>query len=110
MCLGCVEDGKLCMETYDKIGAFNEKWPDSSCGPAHIVLDDLNLLDGHLGWCRSLISAVLAHRKGEESCSLTDDDRQFLTKLGWYKDDQTECLEATLAFLQELMAIPEDDR
>ena len=110
MCQFCVDDGKLSQETYDRIEVFVEEWPDSAYGPGHIVLGDCNLLDGDLDWCRSLISAVLAHRKGEESCSLTDDDRQFLTKLDWYRDDKTECLEATLEFLRELRVIPEDDR
>jgi hypothetical protein len=90
MCWGCVEDGLLTEETYNKLGAFVEKWPGSEFGPAHIVLDDCNILDGHIQFCLDKID------------NYDPDDY-----LGGYSEEE---LLATRVFLVELMEIPEDDR
>ena len=90
MCLGCVEDGKLSRETYDKLEAFTEKWPDSSYGPGHIVLDDCNLCDGHIQFC---LDKLDAYDPSDYSCEHTEGE-----------------LAATRTFLVELLSISEDDR
>ena len=90
MCEWCVTGGRLSKETYDKIEAFVEEWPDSSYGPGHIVLDDDNVLDGNIQFC---LDKLDAYDPKDYSCEHT-----------------VEELAATRVFLLELMAIPEDDR
>ena len=104
-------------DVCSKIDAFTEEWPESSYGPGHIVLDDLNLLDANLDWCIGLIQAILTRRHGKEIgpgdmalFKLKSSDLEFLESMDWYDDDTTECLGPTLGFLQELRAMPEDDR
>jgi len=90
MCEGCVEAGYLSQETYDKIEAFVEEWPGCEFGPAHIVLDDCNILDDDIDFC---LDRIENYDRAEYNC-----------------DYPPEELAATRAFLLELMAIPEDDR
>lgn len=67
-------------ETISKIESFVERYPDSPYGPAHIVLDDYNVLDGHLKF--------------------------VLTKL----NEKMKEYEETKILIFELLQIPEDER
>ncbi|RPJ40144.1 MAG: hypothetical protein EHM35_00635 [Planctomycetaceae bacterium] len=107
MCQACVDEGRLSQATFDKIGAFLEKWPHAAYGPAHIVLDDDNLLDGHITWCLGLARAALSKNPAD----LRDaDDVEMMDDLKWYADCDRDELTATVAFLEELLLIPEDER
>ncbi len=84
MCQGCVDEGRLTQATYDKIETFLAAWPDSEFGPAHIVLSDANVDDGSIKFALERLWLDTEIPQGE-----------------W---------RATLDFLVELRAIPEDDR
>lgn len=75
-------------ETQDKIDAFVRQWPGSDYGPAHIALGDINIDDECLNLCLEWVQGELD---------------------GTSERSRDELL-ATKAFLQELLAIPEDDR
>lgn len=104
MCLGCVEDGLIARRTFDAIEAFLRDWPDAEFGPAHIVLSDDNVEDGHIGWCLRLIDSTLS---GTVDPSLVGDGDDLL---GLYVDTPRDELEATKHFLQSLLDIPESER
>lgn len=74
-------------ETKAKINAFIDKWPGSSYGPAHIVLDDDNLDDDDILFCIKNCQKWIKNNEGNK-----------------------EEIEATIIFLLELLRIPEDDR
>jgi hypothetical protein len=82
--------GRLSQETYDKIEAFVDKWPKSSFGPAHILLDDCNVLDTHIRFC---IARLDDYQPENYSTVHTEEE-----------------LKATRTFLLELLDIPEGDR
>lgn len=105
MCLACVDEGLLSLETFNKIDAFTDEWPESEYGPAHIVLSDDNLADGHLDWCIALCKGILDHDDISDP-----EDREFLERMEYYSDHDRDEIQATLNFLQELRAIPEDVR
>jgi len=84
MCQVCVDIGVLTQETYDRIEAFVEEWPDS------IVLDDCNLGDGHIQFC---LDRLDSYRAEDYSIEHTEEE-----------------LAATRAFLEGLLTIPEDER
>jgi hypothetical protein len=67
----------------EKIERFLLDWPEAESGPAHIVLADLNLEDY---WIHSCL----------QGCEKSD--------------RPADEIKATVAFLQELLQIPEDDR
>ena len=108
MCLGCVADGELTLVTYNKIGQFCERWESAEFGPAHIVLGDDNVNDHCLNHCLENIATTQARRlrwlNQEELSLLPDHERD------WYAHHADDELEATAAFLRELLAIPEDLR
>lgn len=89
-----------------RLDAFTEQWPGSEYGPGHIVLDDANLEDGSIDYCIALTKAVLDPAQpwpGDEA------------PRAQYREDvltyhRREELEATLAFLIELRAVPYLDR
>lgn len=90
----------------EMVDAFNEQWWAAAYGPAHIVVDDYNLDDADLDWCIGLVMATLAYRKLRRPV----EDIEFLTKMEWYPEQETDCLEATLEFLKGLRKIPEYKR
>lgn len=90
MCQTCVDIGVLEQETFDRIEAFLEEWPDAAYGPGHIVLDDCNLGDGHIQFCLDKLDTYRA--------------RDYST------EHTAEELAATREFLEWLLTIPEDDR
>lgn len=51
MCQSCVDSGEITQKVHDAIDAFSEVWPDSNYGPAHIVINDMNVEDEHINWC-----------------------------------------------------------
>ncbi len=107
MCQACVDDGRLAQSTFDKIDAFLEKLPNAAYGPGHIVLDDLNLLNGNITWCIGLARAAISHNPVD----LRDaKDSELMDRLDWYTEYDKEELRATVACLEELLLIPEDDR
>jgi hypothetical protein len=106
MCQGCVSNGFLSQETYDKLENFIYLWPGSEFGPAHVILGDDNIDDYTINWCLSLINSVLAN----EAINLTQSDIDLLNELDWYKDSSKEELIATKKLLEELLEIPEDKR
>jgi hypothetical protein len=103
MCQSCVNDGALFQATYDKITAFVQAHDAAQFGPAHIVLSDCNVADSHIQWCIGLIDAVLTGVARTE-------DLKLLESVEWHNDHDPEELRLTRAFLEELLAIPENDR
>ena len=101
-------NGKVSRETVVKVDAFLEKYPMAAYGPAHIVLDDYNMMDGHIKWCLGLAKAALS--KNASDLFDIEDDLDFMNRLNWYADDDPETLQETVLFLEELLAIPEDIR
>ena len=108
MCQGCVDDGKLTQETFDKIEAFLDKYEWASHGPAHITLDDDNVGDHNLQFCIAMTKAALSRNAQDAPKGYRDGE--FFASVNWYEDQGIECLQATLAFLEELLKIPEDER
>jgi len=84
MCQGCVGDGYLSQETFDKIEAFLGVWPEAESGPGHVVLADDNVEDVFIQDC------------------LSEGTWSWMSE-GHAADE----LDATRAFLQELLTIPE---
>lgn len=70
-----------------KIEDFKIRYPGCIWGPAHIVFDDENISNGHLEFC------------------IRECDEWFMNLRG----DPYE-ISDTRIFLQELLAIPEDER
>lgn len=83
------------------IDAFTKEWPDAEWGPAHIVLSDFNLGDGHIKWCRELIEKALGNKVVDYGGSLGVID---------YSEHEDEELIATDEFLVKLLEIPENER
>lgn len=86
MCQGCVEAGYLSQETHDAIEAFLLHNPDTEFGPAHVVLGDDNVDDVSIDRCLARVREELSRCPAEEE------------------------LIATALFLEQLRAIPEDER
>jgi hypothetical protein len=76
-------------EVKARIDAFCQEWPDVEYGPAHIVMSDYNLEDYWIDEIRPAVATEGADRMPPE---------------------HRERSRATLAFLDELKAIPEDER
>jgi hypothetical protein len=74
-------------ETLGKIDAFTEAFLNAAFGPAHIVLDDINVDDESIQFCLDLCRRWIANKRG----------------------DKAE-IEATIKFLEELLKVPEDIR
>lgn len=110
MCDSCREEWGA--DLIAEVDAFVNKWPNAAYGPAHIVLDDLNLEPEHIRYCLGGIAAERSLRHGETITHPTDPDEAR----GWidcarihaeqphhfpvYPIDE---LVATEAFLRELM-------
>lgn len=90
MCLGCVVDGSLSLETYNKLEAFNTQWDDAQFGPAHIALSDCNVFDKNIQFCLANIESY--------------NDYEYSSH-----HSPAELI-ATKTFLLELLTIPEDAR
>jgi hypothetical protein len=91
----------------DEIDVFLDTWPDAAFGPAHIVLADSNLADGHILWCLGLCRAALSR----DVCDLVDaEDKDFMDGLDWYASVDRDELRATAVFLERLLTIPESER
>jgi hypothetical protein len=83
-----------------RLDRFRDEWPEAEFGPAHIVLSDANLEDGHIDWCIALCDSVL------DGTPWPDD----WTAGNIWEDHEREEIEATRSFLRELRAVPEDER
>lgn len=46
-----MNDYGLSPKTIEKVDAFLKIYPEAAYGPAHIALDDLNLLDSNILFC-----------------------------------------------------------
>lgn len=68
------------------IDTFTQRWPHAEFGPGHIVLSDYNLLNQHIQYCLDQIAA------------------------GNVDESPPDEVNAVVAFLQELLMIPEADR
>lgn len=89
----CNDDGeRLKRTTSNFIDAFAALWPGSNFGPAHILIEDGNVDDDQIDFC---IKSTQAELDGK------GDSQERRSK--------AELL-ATLAFLDCLKQIPEDDR
>lgn len=108
MCQNCVDNGFLKQSTFDKIEAFLEKYPSAEWGPAHIVLSDDNLEDGHIKWCIGLAKASLSRDRND--LPNPDEDESMMNELDWYSDCTLGEVHHTIAFLEELLTIPEEER
>ena len=97
MCQTCVDEGRLSQETYDKIEAFCEKWDSAEFGPAHILLSDCNVYDDDIQFCL---------KNARDALIPTD----YYLDSPWYEDHEPGETEATIAFLEELLEVPEDVR
>lgn len=108
MCQQCVDDGEISQRTYDAIEAFLHEWPDAEFGPAHIVLSDSNIENGHITWCIGLARAALSR----DPKDLRDGERDIamMEQLHWYADQDRDELRATITFLEWLLTIPQDER
>jgi hypothetical protein len=107
MCQCCVDEGRLTHETYEKIQEFLAHYPRAECGPGHIVLADTNLEDAHIQWCLMLARAALSHNP---QVLRSAEDVALMEYVEWYHDHERDELQATIAFLETLLAIPEDER
>ena len=83
-----------------RIDAFVATWPESPYGPAHIVLDDANLDDESLDYCIRLTEGLLDQAKRRP------EDADLYSAVGFWRDHGPVELAETLAFLNELRAIP----
>lgn len=106
MCQEYIDDGSLTQETCNLIDEFLKLWPQAEFGPAHIVLGDDNVEDCHITWCISIANAVI--NDNQDGCDA--DAIEVLESCSWYKDHEKEELVATVAFLEKLLKIPEDER
>lgn len=107
MCQGCIDEGALSQQTYDLIEAFILQYPDSSFGPAHIVISDCNVFDEHIKWSLGLTKAALSR---DAKDLYKPEDIQLMQQMGWYAGDDRQTLTATVDFLEKLLAIPEEER
>ena len=80
MCQDCIDTWG--QELVDRVDAFIAQWPGSEYGPAHVVLDDLNLDAGCIEWCQQEVAKARRER-------------------------DSDALGATAAFLADLLADPE---
>jgi hypothetical protein len=108
MCQTCVDNGHLAQQTHDRIEAFLEQYPDAEHGPAHIVLGDDNVEDGHIEWCLALARAALSGNKDDLPLRSRYDNETDWIAL--YSDCDRDALRATIVFLNELLTIPEEER
>lgn len=90
MCQGCVNEGYLTQETFDKIWRFSLEWPEAQSGPAHIVIGDDNVSDENIQYCLGRLD----WRTPSDSDEIHSPDE----------------LIATREFLESLLAIPEAER
>ena len=97
MCQTYVDEGRLSQETFDKIEAFCDRWGSAEFGPAHILLSDCNVFDYDIHYCLKQTELV---KQGDERWVGSP----------WSKRREPGELEATIAFLNELLQIPEDIR
>ena len=97
MCQTCVDEGRLSQATYDKIEAFCEKWPDAEFGPGHILFSDCNVDDDDIKSCL-------------QRCDSARRQDAYWIGLPWYESQEEGELEATAAFLRELLEVPQDVR
>ena len=97
MCQTCVDEGRLSQETFDKIEAFCDRWDSAEFGPAHILLSDCNVLDSNILFCLKQTELV------------KQEDERWVGS-PWYQSQEPGELEATVAFLNDLLQIPEDIR
>jgi hypothetical protein len=88
VCQGCVADGLITQIAYDFTEQFQERWPLSDYGPAHIVIADNNYEDENLQWCIDNI-----------------DNPKFFHR-EWEPGER----EATLAMLKELLSWSRESR
>ena len=86
--------GDMTQSVEEQIEAFLEKFPEEEYGCGHIVLSDKNLGDGAIQFCINRGKQFLA---GEPKI-VADFD---------YSPEGTA---ATIAFLEALLAIPEEER
>ena len=107
MCQTCIDDGIIAESIYLKVEDFLDSHPSAEFGPAHIVLADCNVLDGHIKWCIGLAKAALSKDVNDLHSS---DDVDLMNRLDWYSDDDPDEIRATIKFLEELLEIPEDER
>lgn len=95
------------------IDVFCEAYPEASYGPAHIVLDDYNLEDGHIRWVLDIIEECLTPKLARrlETQVLTDKEVYIYSRARMYRDHHSEGeLRATKVFLEQLLNIPEERR
>jgi len=113
-------------KTTNLIREFLEEWPDAEFGPAHIVLSDDNLEDGCITWCVALCKAALSGQASDlqnptemrpqlqvDTMTFKDvesGDLKLMEAVNWYRDHDREELTATVAFLEQLLTIPEAER
>ena len=93
-------------ETQAKIDAFLKKWPRARFGPGHLVLEDLNIEDQHIEFCLNLARAVLNPEPPSPGMAVEG----ILHVHRWYEKHTTQEIQETIAFLEELLAIPENER
>lgn len=91
----------------DSIRIFLDAWPEAEFGPAHIVLSDDNLEDGHVRWCLGLAHAALS---GNVADLTKPGDAALMAKVDWYRRHDRRELAATIVFLEQLLTVPEADR
>lgn len=107
MCQTCVDQGYLAQDTFDLLEAFGEAWPDASYGPAHITIDDANVTDSNLAFCRRLVLATLA----DSDAALLPYEREIYRALrDDYQEHDPNELWATLGLLELLQLVPEEAR
>lgn len=82
------------------VDAFGDIWPDSHWGPMHIAIEDYNLLDSHLTFCRSLVRGMLKDGATQAEIDAAND----------YEPHDKSELRASLLLLDMLALIPEDKR
>ena len=96
------------MTAHALIDAFLDAYPQAASGPAHIVVDDLNLEDEHIRWCLGLTKAALSHNPLD--LQEPAEDVALMDEMVWYGDHAPDELRATVAVLEALLAIPEAER
>jgi hypothetical protein len=108
MCQVCVDNNYPSQETYDKIEAFLEIYPMAAFGPAHIVLDDVNVGDNSIRWCLGLAKAALSGNPMD--LWKPEEDVSFMWDMDWYSERDRDTLAATVGFLEELLLTLEEIR
>lgn len=95
----------------DEIESFNAKYPDARFSFAHIVLDDYNLLDGHIHWClrQDSINEWFNYNLARcEPDACNPDSHNSWER--WRYDELTELRDATIEMLRWLLTVPESMR